>query len=201
MRDDIRGVELELGISTEEGQEPFAENSPGSYEIGPVQHHRFREGNLRFRVVAGKVIETADKWCSKYVRQVLSVDASLSLFFLKVEARGRNCRVSLIDECPSRNERTSVLAHLSVVSEFRLIVKYVEEGVAMVLGVKVCGKGGGSHYLGIAESLERFISVEEGKGCFEFSRFFFLLTKKRTQGLITNLFNCLASTLIRRCVH
>lgn len=53
---------------------------PGADEIGPVEHHRLGEGDLRFCVVSGKVIETADEWSAENVRQVLAMNAALSLW-------------------------------------------------------------------------------------------------------------------------
>lgn len=52
---------------------------PRAHEIRPVEHHGLGQGDLGFGVVAGKVIETADKRRPENVRQILAMNASLAL--------------------------------------------------------------------------------------------------------------------------
>jgi len=56
-----------------------AAHLPGSSEVAPIYHCRFREKHLRLRVIAGKVGEPPHQGRPKHIRQLLPVDAPLSL--------------------------------------------------------------------------------------------------------------------------
>lgn len=60
-------------------QQQQQEDLPGAHKVGPVVHDDLRETDFGFRIVASKVIETADQRCTKDIGQVLAVYAALAL--------------------------------------------------------------------------------------------------------------------------